>query len=334
MSSKSASNKKKKSSLVAQLKRQPTRIAKIFILAFILFLFPAPYTYQGDLKQLPKSKKTGLPLPPPPLFPINYTGIYPQYLTAEGVVVIDMHSGVILYNKNPHSRLSPASTTKIATALVALDHFKLDDILTVRNIEYTRNIMGLVPQERITFESLLYGLLIYSANDAALTIAENYPGGVPAFVVAMNKKALSLDLPNTHFANPIGFDDPEQYISARDLAKLAQVSLKNKTISKMVGIRSITVSDVDYQYFHELRNVNQLLGQIAGVAGIKTGFTQNAAECLVSYVKRKDNEIIMVVLRSSDRFKETEELISWVFQNFKWVDIVEYQKSIQANLAR
>ena len=178
--------------------------------------------------------------------------------------------------------------------------------------------MGLVKGEKITFESLLYGLLVSSANDAAIVLAENYPGGQKTFVERMNQKARLLKLNNTHFTNPTGFDDANHYTSAFDLARLAQYMLKDKTLSKIVATRAITVSDTSYTYFHDLKNVNQLLGDIPGVAGVKTGYTENAEECVVTLVKRGDHEILTVVLRSADRFRETGELISWVFQNYNW----------------
>ncbi len=303
-------------------------LLKLFLVAFLLLLFPSTNIYSTNLtSNSVESAKKPIDLPAPPLYPVNIGNIYPDYLTAEGVTIEDLHSGVILYSKNPDSQLSPASTTKIATALVALDHYSLDDVLTVKTVEHTKNVMGLVPDEKITFESLLYGLLVDSANDAAYTIAENYTGGVDSFVGAMNKKAQDLHLNNTHFTNPIGFDDANHYTTASDLTKLASVALRNKTISKIVGTRAITVSDVSFTYFHDLRNVNQLLGEIPGVAGVKTGYTENAAECLVTLVRRDNNEVLTVVLRSSDRFKETANLISWVFQNYKWVDIKKLQNN-------
>lgn len=321
-------------SLYKRISKQKLRLFRILLIAFLLFLFPSPNIYYLNMNFEKTQETKVLDLPPPPLYPVNISNSYPSFLTAEGIVVIDLRSGVILYSKNPDAKLSPASTTKLMTALVGINHYGLDDVLTVKTVETTRNVMGLVSGEKLTFESLLYGLLVESANDAAVTIAENYPGGKDAFIQTMNRKADSLHLTNTHFANPIGFDDPNQYTTASDLGKLATVALRDKTISKIVATRSITVSDINYIYFHELKNVNQLLGEIPGVAGVKTGYTQNAAECLVTLVRRDNNEILTVVLRSSDRFKETAYLISWVFQNFKWVNIVDYQKTIQANYPR
>ena len=205
------------------------------------------------------------------------------------------------------------------TALVAMDVFKLDDVFTVTGIVNSGRVMGLVAGEKITFESLLYGALVHSANDAAYAIAENYPGGVTAFVTAMNNKAKELKLSGTSFANPIGFDDPLQQTTPEDLAKLAIVALSDKTFAKIVGTRAITVSDVNFTYFHDLSNVNELLGKVAGVAGVKTGYTEFAGEILVSEIRKSGQSILIALLKSNDRFGETQKLISWVFENFSWV---------------
>lgn len=316
--------------IIVFIKKQRSRLFPLSIIAFLLFLFPSPNVYYS-MSQNEENSKTipNIDLPKPPPYPLNKTNIYPDVLTAEGVIVMDIPSGVIVYSKNPDSRLSPASTTKIMTALIGLDRFELEDVLTVKSVEKNGSTMGLLKDEKITFESLLYGILVASANDAATTIAENYNGGVSAFIEAMNQKASDLKLYNTHFTNPIGFDNPNHYTSAKDLAKLTGVALKDKTLSKIVGTRAITVSDVNYLYFHDLRNVNELLGEVPGMAGVKTGYTQNASECLVSLVKRGENEVLTVVLRSNDRFAETANLIAWFFENYKWVDVLEYQNSIQ-----
>ena len=329
MKKQTAAIKKFTALVLKTLKVHKFRFFRIALVALLLFLFPSPNIYYsfGMLDENP-SAKSEINLPPAPKYPINFTNFYPQYLTAEGIVVLDVPSGIILYSKNSENRLSPASTTKIATALVAFDSYKLDDILEVKTIEGNGSSMGLVKGEKITFESLLYGLLVASANDAAVTLAENYPGGPDAFVGAMNKKVRFLKLHNTHFTNPTGFDYPGHYTSAQDLARLATVMLKDKTLAKIVATRAITVSDTSYTYFHDLKNVNQLLGDIPGVAGVKTGYTENAEECVVTLVKRDDHEVLTVVLRSEDRFRETNDLISWVFQNYKWVDIADYDKSI------
>lgn len=299
------------------------------ILIFLILLFlPGQNIYEKTV--LLKTKvmaELPFPIPAPAPYPVNVSGFFPEQLTAQGVLVVDLPSGVVLFQKNPHLRFSPASTTKIMTALVALEHFNLDQVLTVKKVIGEGRVMGLIPSEKITAESLLYGTLVHSANDAAFALAENYPGGEKAFVKKMNEKAEEMSLKNTQFENPIGFESPAQYSSAFDLFMLTTNALQNKTFAKIVGTPSITVHDQEFKYFHFLQNVNELLGKVPGVAGIKTGFTENAGECLVNLTKRGKREILTVVLKSEDRFKETEILLDWVFLNHRWEKILP-QKSV------
>ncbi|MDP1721844.1 MAG: D-alanyl-D-alanine carboxypeptidase family protein [Candidatus Gottesmanbacteria bacterium] len=259
------------------------------------------------------------PLPSIAPYPTNVTGVHPgDEVTAGGVVIVDVNSGVVLFQRNSYESFSPASTTKILTALVTLDMFSLDDVMTVKTLQNSGASMKLVAGERITVENLLYGALIQSGNDAAYALAENYPGGVGAFVVAMNEKAKTLHLTQSHFTNPVGFDDPTHKMTPMDLARLAGVALSNKTIVKMVAIPQITISDVTHTYFHNLTNVNALLGKIPGVGGIKTGWTEESGENLVTLVERGGHRVIIVVLKSKDRFIDTTKLIDWVFANHRW----------------
>ena len=269
--------------------------------------------------QAPAARTIPFSIPTPALYPTNVTGVYPgSEVTAGGVVIEDVDSGVILYQRNSYEPFAPASTTKILTALVALDAYNLDDVLTVKTLQKNGQTMKLVAGERMTVENLLYGALIQSGNDAAYALAENYSGGVEGFVVAMNQKAQELHLTQSRLTNPVGFDDPNHMMTPMDLVRLATVALSHKTIAKMVAIPQITISDVTHTYFHNLTNVNQLLGKIPGVGGIKTGWTEEAGENLVTLVERGGRRVIIVVLKSQDRFADTTKLIDWVFGNHRW----------------
>ncbi len=294
----------------------------LFAVVFILF-----FVFSPGVKILERISSSAGPLtrvlpfatPSPAPYPTNTTGIYPGFeISAAGVVVYDVASGVTLFGRNTDVSLFPASTTKIMTALVALEHYGLDDVVHVQTVANTGAVMGLVPGERITVENLLYGALVQSGNDAAWALAEHFPGGVEKFVEAMNKKAADLHLVNTHFTNPVGFDDPNHTMTAIDLTRLAAYALTNKTIVKIVAIPQITISDVTHTQFHPLTNVNTLLGKIPGVAGIKTGWTEEAGENLVTLVERDNHKVIIVVLKSLNRFADTEGLINWVFGNYSW----------------
>jgi D-alanyl-D-alanine carboxypeptidase len=214
----------------------------------------------------------------------------------------------------------PASTTKVIAALTAFDHYGLDDVLEVKRVVEEGQSMELVKGEKMTFENLLYGMLVHSGNDAAYVVADNYPGGYRAFVDAMNVKAQQLGMMDSHFRNPAGLDSALQRSSAYDLALAGRELLRNKSLSKIVSTKSITVSDIDYVHFHPLYNVNRLLGEIPGVAGLKTGKTDLAGENLITLYKRKDKEYLIVLLRSEDRFTDTQTLVDWIQQQ------VDYQK--------
>ncbi len=294
----------------------------LFLIIFAVFFLLSPgqniYLMAGspDANILP-SWPFAVPTPAP--YPINQSGLYPgAEITASGVVVLDIDSGVYLYKRNEEELLSPASTTKLLTALVALDSYSLDDVVTVRDVVNNGQVMGLVPGERITVENLLYGALIHSGNDAAWALADHFPGGEPKFVEAMNVRAKELHLTHSTFTNPVGYDDPNHKMTPTDLALLGEAALNNNVIAKMVAIPSITISDVTHTYFHQLKNVNELLGKIPGVGGIKTGWTEEAGENLITLVERNNHRVIIVVLHSQDRFGDTSFLINWVFSNYQW----------------
>lgn len=253
-----------------------------------------------------------------PTIQISDSGTPPPNFTGQAVLAEDLDSERILYEKNANLRLSPASTTKLMSAIVAVDHFQSGDILTV----YPEDIvdgssMGLNAGDRFSFRSLLYGMLLNSGNDAAFTIASNYPGGLNMFILQMNKKAKELGLGDTNFQNPAGFDAPSQYSSAYDLAKIAKAAIASPQIAKIVATRETSIASSDNSKLYELRNLNQLLGE-QGVLGIKTGTTELAGENFVGLVDRNNHKILTVVLKSEDRFGETRSLINWAYNNFEW----------------
>lgn len=246
------------------------------------------------------------------------SNIPPPDFSAEAILVFDVISGKILYQKNIHERLSPASTTKIMTALVSQDVYKSADILTVTPQSLVGgSSMGLVDGERLTYRSLLYGMLLNSGNDAAYTIAVNYPGGFEQFVAAMNQKVAQLNLKDTNFTNPAGFDNKDHYSSAYDLSQIAKELISSPQLSKIVSTKETSIISLDKTHQHPLKNVNKLLSE-DGVIGIKTGYTLESGENLVGLVERNNHEVITVILHSQDRFGESKKLMDWVFENFVW----------------
>lgn len=261
-------------------------------------------------------------------FPVS---LYPKKIgtedfpivSAESFIILDLDSGTELFAKNSNEKLKPASITKLMTALVSLDYYQVDDFLTVKRLspELGESEMGLHVGDVVSLQNLLYGLLIPSGNDAAYTIADNYPGGVENFLYAMNNKALNMGMENTHLENPSGLDSPNHFSSAKDIGILASVALRNKLISKIVATYGITLTDITGKKFYPMKNVNKLLGYFYGADGVKTGFTNEARENLVASVTRNSHRLVSVVLKSEDRFGDSARLLEWAFRNFTWVDV-------------
>lgn len=259
----------------------------------------------------------------PPIPVLKGEESYPV-VSSQGVLAVDLDSGISLYEKNSDSPLLPASTTKIVTALTALDAYSLDQVLKVDGVKVVGQKMGLRKGEEMKFEDLLYGLLVYSANDAAVTLAENYPGGYEAFINAMNAKAKELSMNSSNFENPVGLDGQSQITTARDLVRVSEFAMKNKEFAKIVGTKEITIQDASGKISYNLKNINELLGNVPGVLGVKTGWTENARENLVTYMERDGHKIMIAVLGSQDRFGETKELINWIFGNYEWQEVKPY----------
>ena len=242
---------------------------------------------------------------------------------SQSVLAMDVETGQILFEENIHERLAPASTTKIMTGIIATNYFRPADVLTVYPIDNVGGSnMGLKIGEKLSFRSLLYGMLLNSGNDAAFTIASNFPGGLPAFVAAMNSKVSEMKLADTHFDNPAGFDSDNHFSSAYDLAIIAKLAVENPQLAKVVATKETFVSAWDKSYLHSLKNLNELLSA-DGVLGIKTGSTEKAGENFVGLVERSEHKVITVVLNSRDRFGETKRLMDWVYANYKWEKIYQ-----------
>ncbi|PIV00566.1 hypothetical protein COS55_03300 [Candidatus Shapirobacteria bacterium CG03_land_8_20_14_0_80_40_19] len=260
-------------------------------------------------------------LPTPAPYPVfqNLTS-FPR-LTAESIYMIDIDSMVTLYEKNAEELLLPASVTKIMTALVALENYPLGQILTFDGTKIEGNGLGLKKGEQMSVENLLYGTLIGSGNDAAYVLASNFPSGLAGFTERMNRRAEELNLLNTHFVNPMGLDQEGQYSTAKDLAMLSIAALKNPSFARIVAIPSLIITDVTKKLVYNLKNTNELISEDNGFKGIKTGWTENAGECLVALYDKDSHRIITVVLHSQDRKGETKQITSWLSDNFVWEKI-------------
>jgi D-alanyl-D-alanine carboxypeptidase (penicillin-binding protein 5/6) len=251
----------------------------------------------------------------PPL-PVSQNIPAPE-LTATGIYISDLDTGIVLYQKNPNQRLKPASLTKIMTALVALDYFDPDTIISVKNGPNAQGSTAKLKQgDQLIASDMLYALLVPSGNDAALSLAENYPGGYQAFVDRMNSKAIEMGLQNTHFVNVSGVESPDHYTSAYDIAMIAKSALNRPQFAQIVSTQKITLKSLNGAIY-PLETTNTLLGE-PGVFGVKTGWTPEAGECLVILVEKNNRRVLISLLNSKDRFGEAQKLFDWVFQNYIW----------------
>jgi serine-type D-Ala-D-Ala carboxypeptidase (penicillin-binding protein 5/6) len=239
---------------------------------------------------------------------------------AEAVYVMDLNSSSILLEKNADMPLSPASTTKLASVLVALDEYELSNVLEVFTAAGTDGASAqLLYGEKLSVQSLLEAMLIQSANDATMTVAESYPGGTTAFVAAMNDKARELHLLDTHFTNPVGFDSLGHVSTAHDLALLTRAALQKTFIAQTVALPRKTITDISGSYAHVLQSTNELLKQDSTVHGVKTGTTDQAGQVLITLVEREGHPVVIVLLNSTDRYSETAQLLSWIYQQYVWL---------------
>lgn len=247
-------------------------------------------------------------------------------INARSCIVLDRLSKNILYGKNEFNKVKMASTTKIMTATIIIENCDLNKTIEVskKAAGTGGSRLGLKIGDKITIRDLLYGLMLCSGNDAAVALAESYSGTIQEFSNLMNQKAKELGLNNTHFESPHGLDSDNHYTTAYELAILSDYALQNKTFFNIVGTKNYTVTINGYPKI--LSNTNELLGNLLGVYGIKTGFTNGANRCLVTACKRDDMDIICVVLGCDTKKFRTQDsikLIEYTFKNFEYINIFE-----------
>lgn len=242
-------------------------------------------------------------------------------------VVYDRTSGTVLWGKDENTAVPMASTTKIMTAIVMLEQIGTDKLSeeVIVDKEAANTVgsrLGLHTGDKITYNDLLYGLMLCSGNDAAVQIAISTAGSVENFAALMNEKAAELGLENTHFVTPHGLDRDGHYTTALELAKITDYALKNPKIAEVVSTKQYTVTINGYS--KTISNTNELLGYLDGVNGVKTGYTSKAGRCLVTSVERDGFEIIVVVLGADTRKIRTQDsikLIEYIYKEYELVDI-------------
>lgn len=243
-------------------------------------------------------------------------------MSAQAVISYDLTSNRMLYGKNTKKRLPIASLTKIMTAYVALETEDINKTFRVDDNSATvgENSMGLASGEELNLEDLLYGLILPSGNDAAETIARGSAMGRDNFIYLMNKKTEDLGLSDTRFSNPSGLEgDGVQYSTVYDLLVITRFALLNPIFAKAVSTYEYEIEATNHNKQYFLYNDTNLLTTYPGVKGVKTGFTNEAGMCLVTYIEYKGHRIISVILNSENRRQEMKDLLDYSLQS---LDIV------------
>ena len=272
---------------------------------------------------IPTETSTATPVPPTPtptVAPPAKTGAAPApNVTAWSIAVIDGASGTLLYGKDPHHELAPASLTKIFTALVALKYGDLNQEVTVQfdQSQLTDStLMGIRPGETYTLRDLLFGLMLPSGNDSALAIANDIGGSEDKFVAMMNAQAASLGLKNSHFMNPHGLDAPGHYSSAYDLAMAARYGMATYPEFQVLARTNAYV--VHGTRTWEIYNLNRFLRSYPGADGVKIGYTDNAGRGIVASATRNGHRVFVALLHCGDIVNDSVPLFNWVFSNYTW----------------
>lgn len=253
------------------------------------------------------------------------------HASARAAVLIERSTGRVLLEHNAHEALPMASTTKVMTALIALEKGNLDDVVTAGRNAYgvpgTSIYLGL--GEKITLRDLLYGLLLASGNDAAVAIAEHIAGDVPKFCEMMTERARELGCENTRFATPHGLPAKEHYTTASDLALIAREAMKHEMFRQIVSTSRASIPWEGRSYQRILNNKNRLLSDYEGATGIKTGYTKAAGRCLVFGAQRNGMEVIGAVLNCGDWFDEASRLMDTAFETYEMFTAFEAGEMIR-----
>lgn len=249
---------------------------------------------------------------------------------SNAAILIDRKTGRILYAKNEHTPLKMASTTKIMTAILAIENCNLDDIVTVSQnaTKAPKTKMFLKEGEQIKLKELLYGLMLESANDAAIAIAEHVSGSVEAFCDLMTEKAKQIGAKNTSFETPNGLDSENHYSTAYDMAIITKYALENETFLAIINTNQVSFNTDKSSY--SLVNKNRLLKEYAGADGVKTGYTGGAGHCFVGSATRDNLALISVVLGAGygnsgkeQKWIDTKELLNYGFENYEYKTVLK-----------
>ncbi|WP_134698910.1 D-alanyl-D-alanine carboxypeptidase family protein [Ammoniphilus sp. YIM 78166] len=255
-------------------------------------------------------------------------------ISAQSAAVIDVESGRILYQKQGYEKMRVASLTKIMTAIVAIEEGRLSDMVAVPDqaIGTEGSSIYLRHGEKLTLEHLLYGLMLRSGNDAAVSIAHHIGGSLEGFARLMNEKAEYLGLTQTHFTNPHGLDDSNNhYSTAVDMAKISAYALQNEDFKRIVSTKVINIPQHGEKWDRKLINKNKMLHLYEGADGVKTGYTKLAKRCLVSSATRDGRQLAVVTLNAPSDWSDHARLLDYGFKQFERVELVGLKENVDAS---
>jgi len=253
-------------------------------------------------------------------FSAAHAGDFKPEIGAPSGILIDARTGAVLWEKNPDEKRQMASTTKIMTAIVTIERKSFDDTVTINEDVFREPVYGIKLKvgEVMTLRDLLYAIMLNSANDAAIAIADHVSGSVEEFAKLMTSEATRIGARNTNYVNPHGLvnGDMPHYSTARDLSKIARYAMKNEDFAKLVSTKEWKLNRADPKAVNIVQNRDKLLWSYPGATGIKTGFTKAAGYCLVSSAKRGDVSLIAVVLGADSQdsvFIQSAALLEYGF---------------------
>ena len=257
--------------------------------------------------------------------PIRALGI-----SAQSAILIDASTGQVLFESNANQRMPMASTTKIMTAVVAIESMELSTKIKIPKeaVGIEGSSIYLCEGEILTLEELLYALMLSSANDAAVAISIAVAGSVEQFAVLMNQTAQRLGLENTHFENPNGLDSAEHYTTAHDLAKLTAYALSIPKFCEIASTYKRSIPLNGQPNARLLVNHNKLLRSYDGAIGVKTGFTKKSGRCLVSAARREDMTLIAVTLNAPDDWRDHKTMLDFGFSNYDSVLLGDFSMEL------
>lgn len=245
--------------------------------------------------------------------------------SAVSAIVIETSGNSVIYQKNAYKKMPMASTTKIMTALCAIEAGNIDRTVTVNKnaVGIEGSSIYLQKGEKLTLRDLLYGLMLNSGNDAAVAIAYEVSGGIDEFALLMNKTAQKIGCKNTHFENPSGLDGKEHYTTAYDLAIITSYAMKIPAFAQIVSTYKKSIPNGDKTYDRQLKNHNKLLNMYDGCTGVKTGYTKKCGRCLVSSAKRDGVELVAVTLNDGDDWNDHIKMLDYGFESVTCRNIIK-----------